>query len=100
MKQHVKIIEKGEEKSSSEIVQHHQKKRYQCMFNPRNAFIVDNEIDYKKRKIKEAIYSIINDSINRHDQLDESWYPVLQHEKNKIKRKIKYKKQIFQNKNI
>ena len=33
--------------------------KYQCMFDTRNAFIIENEVDWKRRKSKEAIYSIV-----------------------------------------
>ncbi|CAF0966041.1 unnamed protein product [Rotaria sordida] len=73
IKQHEKVINKNDDKQNSKIVQHHINKLHQCRFNTNTAFIIDNEIDFKKRRIKESIYSIINDSINRHDQLDERW---------------------------
>jgi predicted GIY-YIG superfamily endonuclease len=93
MKQHEKSINKKKDsKTSSEIIQHHKNKSDQCRFNPSKAFAIDNEIDFKKRRIKESIYSIINNSINKRDQLNESWYPILQNGKNKILKKIQMKK--------
>ncbi len=47
------------------------------MFNTEKAFIIGNEINWKKRRIKEAIYSTINNSINRHDEIDKQWTSVI-----------------------
>ena len=87
--QHEKLINKNNNKQGSEMVQHHINKSYQSKSDTRKAFIIDKEIDFKKRKIKESIYSFINNSINRHEQLDDTWYPILQQEKRRIHKKIR-----------
>ena len=91
-KQHEKIIEKDEENSNSEMIQHHHQKRWQCMFNPTLAYIIDKDTNYRKRRIKEAVYSIINNSINKHDTIDNSWNNILFKESTRIKETIKFKK--------
>ena len=95
MEQHDKIIKKNEEKSSSEMVQHHHDKHDQCRFNPSYGFIIDNEIDYKKRKIKESIYSIINNSINRHKQLMKAGIRYCNNKKTKYKKELHIKRNTF-----
>ena len=85
MSQHERTIEKDEHDSKSEMVQHHQERRYQCLFNPSRAFIISNEIDRRKRRIKESIYSTINHSINRRDEIDKLWFPLLYKSTPKIK---------------
>jgi hypothetical protein len=65
------------------------------MFDTNKCFIIDNEIDWRKRKIKEAIYSIINKSINRHDEIDKQWISILNQSSHSIKDLIKKKQQIL-----
>ena len=93
-KQHNRIIEKDDNSTSSEMVQHHQQNRWQCMFNPELSFIIDIDTDYRKRRIKEAIDSIINDSINKHDSIDSAWNNILHRQKVKIKQEIEFKKKV------
>jgi hypothetical protein len=47
----------------------------------------------RKRKIKEAIYSIVNNSINRHDEIDKQWTTVLYQTSSIIKNLINKKQQ-------
>ena len=91
-KQHTKMIEKDDQSTSSEMVQHHHQKRWQCMFDPTTSFPIDNEINYRKRKIKEAIYSTVNNSINKHDNIDTAWNNILHKETKPIKEYIQLKK--------
>ena len=44
-----------------------------------------------KRRIKQSIQSITNNSINNHDELDRTWLPVIQEATPQIKRKTKIK---------
>ena len=93
MKQHTKIINNKSNEQRSEIVQHHTNNMNNCKFDPEKGFIIDNEINPRKRKIKETIYSIINESINKHDIIHDGWLHILQHEKTQILRRIETKKQ-------
>jgi uncharacterized FlaG/YvyC family protein len=93
-KQHIQLIKKDDKNTSSEIVQHHHEKRWQCRFNPQLSFIIDNDTDYRKRKIKEAIYSKVNESINKHDNIDIAWNNILHKERTMIKQNIKFKKKL------
>jgi len=52
------------------MVRHFQEKKLQCIFDTNHAFIIDEEKDYWKRRTKEAIYSIINKSINTHAEIN------------------------------
>ena len=64
------------------------------MFNPELSFITDIDTDYRKRRIKEAIYSIINDSINKYDSIDSAWNNILHRQNVKIKQEIEFKKKV------
>ncbi|CAF5119793.1 unnamed protein product [Rotaria sp. Silwood1] len=92
MKQHKNEILKDIEESKSEIVQHFHSGRYQCMFHPEEAFIIDTETNWFKRRTKEAIYSIINESINKHNDIDSAWLHILLKNKEQIKKRIAFKK--------
>ena len=92
MLQHKKVIERDDESSNSEMVQHHHKTKHQCMFDPSKAFIIDNEIDRRKRRIKESIYSTINNAINRRDEIDNLWLPLLYERTTTIKNIIEMKR--------
>jgi len=86
MKQHETIIEEDKRDSSSEMVKHHFSTKWQCMFDPQEAVIIDNETNYWKRRKKEAIYSMINNSINKCDSIDNGWTNIIYKEtKNKRK---------------
>ncbi|CAF3770007.1 unnamed protein product [Rotaria sordida] len=89
MKQHKRKIKENDINSSSEIVKHHYIKNGQCSFDPNKAFIIDNETNYWKRRKKETIYSIINESINKCDSVDDGWNNVIYKESKKIKEIIK-----------
>ncbi|CAF3685370.1 unnamed protein product [Rotaria sp. Silwood1] len=90
MKQHKTKIKENDINSSSEIVKHHNiKNNGQCSFHPNKAFIIDNETNYWKRRKKETIYSIINESINKCDVIDNGWNNVIYKESKKIKEIIK-----------
>ena len=43
MCQHYQLIEKDSDETKSEMVQHHKEKRWQCLFDPSNAVILDVE---------------------------------------------------------
>ncbi|CAF1126020.1 unnamed protein product [Adineta steineri] len=85
-KQHSSMINNDDKKS--EMVQHHRNNNYQCLFNTKNAFIIDQEKNWQKRRIKEALYSKINKSINKHDDISEAWNPILYKAEEQLKRKI------------
>jgi hypothetical protein len=87
MKQHAKLINDNNDDSNSEMVKHFQKK-FQCLFDTDDAFIIDEEKDYWKRRTKEAIYSIISQSINTHDEINAAWMPILYKSKQQIQKKI------------
>ena len=88
MKQYSKTINDNEDNSNLEMVKHVQEKKSQCLFDTNEAFIIEKEKDYWKRRTKEAIYSIISESINTHDEINEAWTPILYKVKQQIKRKI------------
>ncbi|CAF4373234.1 unnamed protein product [Rotaria sp. Silwood2] len=89
MHQHYQLINRLDNKS--EMVQHIEENRYQCLFNTEKAFIIEKEKSWSRRKVKESIYSLINDSINKHDNLSEAWDPILFKVKQQIQRKIQRK---------
>jgi hypothetical protein len=89
MKQHAKTINDNADDSNSEMVKHFQENKFQCLFDTNDAFIIDEEKDYWKRRSKEAIYSIICESINTHDEINAAWTPILYKVKEQIQRKIK-----------
>ena len=93
MKQHEKVIEEDNKDSPSEMVKHHYLTNWQCMFQPDNEFVVDNETNYWKRRKQEAIYSLINNSLNKCDSIDTGWNNLLCKETKRIKESIKFKKQ-------
>jgi hypothetical protein len=88
MKQHSKIINDNADNSNSEMVKHLQENKFQCLFDTNDAFIIDEEKDYWKRRTKEAIYSIVSQSINTHDELNPAWTSILYKAEEQIKRKI------------
>ena len=96
MAQHKKIIEKDEDNPRSEMVQPHHEKRYQCLFDPEKAFIIDSEIDRHKRRIKEAVYSTINTSVNRKDEIDKMWTPLLHDTGQRIRKIIAIRERSFE----
>ena len=93
-KRHNRIIEKDDNSASSEMVQHHHQNRWQFMFNPGLPFVIDVDTDCRKRRINEVIYSIINDSINKHNSIDSALNNILRKQKVKIKQEIKFKKKV------
>ena len=68
------------------------------MFNPNMAFIIENEANYRKKKIKETVYSTINNSVNKHDNTDSAWNNVLCKESIKTKQFIQFKETIHREK--
>ena len=70
MQQHFQNINKLDNKS--EMVQHIEQNRYQYLFNTNQAFILEQEKQWNKRKTKETIYSLINNSINKCDNIDQA----------------------------
>jgi predicted GIY-YIG superfamily endonuclease len=99
MAQHSKIIEEDAKSSNSEMVQHHHKTKHKCMFNPKRAFVIDQEIDRRKRRIKEATYSTINNSINHRDEIDSAWLPLLHERTTTMKNIIGIKQRTFDRSN-
>ena len=91
MEQHKNEILKDKEQSNSEIVQHFHSTKYQCMFHPEEAFVIDNDTNWSRRRTKEAIYSVINESINKHKDIDPSWLPLLQKTENKLRKELQQK---------
>ncbi|CAF1545313.1 unnamed protein product [Adineta ricciae] len=87
IKQHYSLI--SNEDTRSEMVQHQKENNNQCLFDTNNAFIIDQEKTWTKRRLKEAIYSKINKSINKHDDINEAWNPIMHKAEDQIKRKIK-----------
>jgi predicted GIY-YIG superfamily endonuclease len=71
MKQHYKTITDDKDRNL-EMIKHHQDMRYQCLFDIDKAFIIEEEKDYWKRRIKETIYSKISQSINTYGTLNEA----------------------------
>ncbi|CAF1156358.1 unnamed protein product [Didymodactylos carnosus] len=55
MKQHSKTINDNKNDSNSEIVKHFQEKKFQCLFDTNDAFVIDEEKEYWKRPTKEEI---------------------------------------------
>ncbi|CAF2960407.1 unnamed protein product [Rotaria sp. Silwood2] len=70
MCQHYQLINKLDTKS--EMVQHIEETRYQCLFSTEQAFMLEQEKNWCKRQVKETIYSLINHSTNKHDNLNEA----------------------------
>ena len=75
------------------MVQHTHNKNHQCKFNTASAIILEKEVNWKRRRIKEAIYSMINNSINRRNDIDPLWFPIIHEKSEPIKKKIKYKQE-------
>lgn len=96
MNQHRKLIEKDDKEAHSEIVQHQHSTRWQRMFDTSKGVIIDNEIDYRKRKIKETVYSNINQSINKHDKLNDAWDNILAKNTESNKKHIRFKEQFME----
>jgi hypothetical protein len=95
MKQHSKTLNDNTDDSKSEMVKHFQEKKFQCIFDTDDAFIIDEEKDYWKRRTKEAIYSIISKSINTHDEINAAWTPILYKTQEQIQRKIQSSKENY-----
>ena len=85
MKQHFKLINDLDEKS--EMVQHIKENNYQCLFHTDQAFVIGHEKNWRKRRVKETIYSQLNQSINKRGELSEAWDPILYKMKQQIIRK-------------
>ena len=98
MGEHFHLINKLDTKS--EMVQHIEKNKFQCLFNTDNAIIVEQEKNWCKRKVKESIYSSINEAVNKRDTISEAWDPILYKAKQQIKRKIQLQQQKQLNNNI
>ena len=86
--QHKTTIKKNDKTSPSEIAQHHIKNENKCIFDLNKAFIIDHETRWKRRRIKEAIYSTVNNSINRRNEINEIWLPLLHDASTHIKHDI------------
>ena len=92
MKQHKNEIMKDKKQLNSEIAQHFHATKCQCMFHPEEAFVIDTDANWFRGRTKEAIYSIVNESINKHNDIDPSWLPVLQKNRQQIKKIIALQK--------
>ena len=88
MKQHETLIKNKKQQTISEMVQHMNSNGMKCRFTPNQATVIDKETDWNRRRIKEAIDSIINDSINRHDDINGIWLPIINRGKERIKNRI------------
>ena len=77
IKQHEKLIKQNDIKSNSELVIHTHNNKHQCQFNTSSAIILDRETNWKRRRTKESIYSTLTDSINKHDEIDQMWLPLI-----------------------
>ena len=91
MCQHYQLIEKDSDETKSEMVQHHKEKRWQCLFDPSNAIILDVETDRRKRLLKESIYSDVFQSINKRIILNDAWRTILNKNAGIIRKKIALK---------
>jgi hypothetical protein len=98
IKQHEKLIKKDEKQSKSEMVQHIHDKKHQCKFNTSPAIVIDKEVNWRKRRLKEAIHSTVYNSINRHDDIDGMWLPIIHNNSEPIKKKIEYRQQLSKEK--
>ena len=63
------------------------------MFNTTRAFVIENEINWKVRRIKETVYSHVNQSINKRDELYKGPIPILYSATLIIKRNLEQKKE-------
>ncbi|CAF3351055.1 unnamed protein product [Rotaria socialis] len=88
MKQHSKAINDNENNSNSEMIKHFQEKKLQCLFDTNDTFVIEEEKYYWKRRTKEAIYSIISESVNAHDEINAAGAPIVHKAKRLIQRKI------------
>jgi hypothetical protein len=70
IKQHETLIKKDDKQSNSEMVQYTPNNNHQCIFNTSTAFVID-KVNWRKRRLKKAVYSMVNNSINRHHTIDE-----------------------------
>ncbi|CAF0782646.1 unnamed protein product [Didymodactylos carnosus] len=98
MIQHEKLIEQDDDNSKSEMVQHHHQKGWQCMLDTEKAFIIEDEIDRRKRRIKESIYSTVSQSINRRNEIEKLWTPLLYEVEPSIKGIISSRERNFSDK--
>ena len=98
IEQHKHLINKNEKQSNSEIVQHIQASNQECNFNTSRAITLEKEIDWRRRKLKEAIYSTVYNSINKRDDIERSWLPIIHKYLELIKKKIKYKQHLLKQK--
>ena len=71
VKQHKKLIEQKNMESNSEMVIHNLNDKGICKFDTSTAIEIEKETDCKRRRIKEAIYSTLEKSINKNE-----WYGI------------------------
>ena len=72
IKRHENNILKTTNNCNCEVIQRLTQNCNKYKFHIKDAFVTDNEIDLNKRTIKEFIYSVIIDSSNKYDQIDEN----------------------------
>ncbi|CAF3247150.1 unnamed protein product [Rotaria sp. Silwood2] len=94
VKQHEKLIQQNDKRSNSEMVIHSHNNNHQCKFDTTTAIAIEKETNWKRRRIKEAIYSTLNNSINKHDDIDAMWLPIILKNSKQIKKKIQYKQKL------
>ncbi|CAF1328589.1 unnamed protein product [Adineta steineri] len=88
MKQQSKTIKDNEDNTTSEMVKHFQQKKFLCLLDNYDAFVIDEENYYWKMRTKESIYSIISQSFDTHGETNPAWEPILYKTKKQIQRKI------------
>ena len=95
LKQHERLIKQKDLKSNSEMVIHTHNNNNQCTFKTASAIIVEKETNWRRRRIKEAIYSTLTltDSINKHDEIDQMWLTIISNNAQPTKNKLKQKRQ-------
>ena len=65
MEQHSKTTNDDKNNSNPEMVKHFQEKKFQCLFDTNDAFIIDEEKDYWKRRTKGS-YILNNKCIRKY----------------------------------
>ena len=88
IKQHQKLIDQNNIQCNSEMVIHNHNNKRTCKFNTSTAIDLEKETNWKRRRIKETIYSILVNSINKNDGIDPLWSPIISKFGEPIKRKI------------
>ena len=98
IEQHKQLINKNEKQSNSEIVQHIQASNQGCNLNTSRAIILEKEIDWRRRRFKDATYSTVYNLINKRDDIERPWLPIIHKYSELIKKKIKQKQRLLKQK--